>query len=647
LLGYEGSVLAGEQASDHCFLKVNPMFIKPTKVALACAGILATISTAPAQSNSEFNPVVVSASRTEQSLSDVLPSVSVITRADLDRSQAKTLADALQGEPGFEFGRNGGPGGVTSIFLRGSDSKNIVILVDGVKTQTDNLGSLQFSNVPMSSVERIEVLRGNAGALYGESAIGGVINIITKSGKGDPKASALLSYGSRNTSEVAVGYSGEVNQTSFSLNLSRLDTDGFSAKKANGLNNPDRDGTSNESFVGRLSQKVSRDTEFGLTTQVVRNKTSFDGDSFITGSLTNVDVFENNSDTLGLFASSRLSTNLKSRFDVLWSSLTYKDMKNEGLRPSDDYADGLQKGKQTTYRFSNNYDVNDSHQINFGLESSDAQYELSSYTNATNIRKSKAAYVGTLKKFDQFDIQANLRRDVLDGYRLNSTVNEYQKNTYLLGLGYRLTNNYRLTATTSTGFRAPAPYEFVANQDLRPELNQSNELGVSYVAPTTNIRLVYFDTKAKDAIYYNPYAGWGEYQNMNVKNNGAELSIRQLFGATSLKVSYTNQDPVNADINLQQARRAKEFGSIDLNHQLGKYQIGGLLYWSGTRKDSDFSSTTMSSYTVLNLYASYRIDKEWVARLRVENAGDTNYELASGFNTPGRGVFATLQYQPK
>jgi vitamin B12 transporter len=638
-------VLAGEQASDHCFLKVNPMFFRPTKVALACAGIFATISTTQAQTNSEFNPVVVSASRFEQSLSDVLPSVSVITRADLDRSQAKTLADALQGEPGFEFGRNGGPGGVTSIFLRGSDSKNIVILVDGVKTQTDNLGSLQFANVPMSSVERIEVLRGNAGALYGESAIGGVINIITKSGKGLPKASALLSYGSRNTSEVAVGYSGEVNQTSFSLNLSRLETDGFSAKKANGVNNPDKDGTSNESFVGRLSQKVSRDTEFGLTTQVVRNKTSFDGDSFISGSLTNVDVFENNSDTLGLFATSRLSTNLKSRFDVLWSSLTYKDMKNGALRPSDDYADGLQKGKQTTYRFSNNYDLNDSQQINFGLESSDAQYELSSFTNATNIRKSKAAYVGTLKKFDQFDIQANLRRDVLDGYRLNSTVNEYQKNTYLLGLGYRLTSNYKLTATTSTGFRAPAPYEFVANQNLRPESNQSNELGVSYIALSTNIRLVYFDTKAKDAIYYHPsnYS----YQNMNVKNNGAELAVRQLFGATSLKVSYTNQNPINTDINLQQARRAKEFGSVDLNHQLGKYQIGGLLYWSGARKDSDFNTTTMTSYTVLNLYASYRIDKEWITRLRVENAGDTNYELASGFNTPGRGVFATLQYQPK
>jgi vitamin B12 transporter len=497
----------------------------------------------------------------------------------------------------------------------------------------------------MSSVERIEVLRGNAGALYGESAIGGVINIITKSGKGDPKASALLSYGSRNTSEVAVGYSGEVNQTSFSLNLSRLDTDGFSAKKANGVNNPDKDGTFNESFVGRLSQKISKDTEFGLTTQVVRNKTSFDGDSFISGSLTNSDVFENNSDTLGLYATTRMGANLRSRFDVLWSSLTYKDFKNGALRPSGDYADGLQKGKQTTYRFSNNYDLNDSHQINFGLETSDSEYELSSYTNATNIRKSKAAYVGTLKKFDQFDIQSNLRRDVLEGYRLNSAVNEYQKNTYLFGLGYRLTSNYRLTATTSTGFRAPAPYEFMASQSLRPELNQSNEFGVNHITPTRNIRLVYFDTKAKDAIYYNPNND--SYQNMNVKNNGAELSVQQLFGSTRLKVSYTNQNPINTDINLQQARRAKEFGSVDLNHQLGKYQIGGLLYWSGTRKDSDFNTTTMASYTVLNLYASYRIDKEWIARLRVENAGDTNYELASGYNTPGRGVFATLQYQPK
>jgi vitamin B12 transporter len=145
------------------------MFIKPTKVALACAGIFATISTAPAQTNLE--PVVVIASGFEQPLSKVLPSASVITRSDLDRTQAKTLVEALQGEVGFEFGRNGGPGTVTSLFLRGADSKNIVVMIDGVRSQTDNLGSIQLTDIPLSSVERIEILRGNAGALYGESAI--------------------------------------------------------------------------------------------------------------------------------------------------------------------------------------------------------------------------------------------------------------------------------------------------------------------------------------------------------------------------------------------------------------------------------------------------------------------------------------------
>jgi vitamin B12 transporter len=134
---------------------------------------------------------------------------------------------------------------------------------------------------------------------------------------------------------------------------------------------------------------------------------------------------------------------------------------------------------------------------------------------------------------------------------------------------------------------------------------------------------------------------------MNVKNRGFEASGKKILGSTSIKASFTKQNPINTVINLLQARRAKEFGSVDLNHQLGKYQFGGLLYWSGSRKDRDSNSIVMPSYTVLNLYASYRIDKEWVARLRVENAGDTNYELASGFNTPGRGVFATLQYQPK
>jgi vitamin B12 transporter len=638
-------VLAGEQASDHCFLKVNPMFTKPTKVALACAGIFATISTAQAQTNLE--PVVVIASGFEQPLSKVLPSASVITRSDLDRTQAKTLVEALQGEAGFEFGRNGGPGTTTSLFLRGADSKNIVVMIDGVRSQTDNLGSLQLIDIPLSSVERIEILRGNAGALYGESAIGGVINIITKSGKGDPKANALVTYGSRNTSETAVGYSGEVNKTKFSINASRFDTDGFSAKKATSQNNPDKDGYTNESMSGKISHQIQPGTEIGLSTQIVRGKTAFDRTS------TDNDVFQSGTNNFGIFGVTNLTSKLRSRLDIVNSNFTYKDSSN-GI-PIRYY--GVQEGKQNTYRLSNFYELSDTQQISFGLDKTQSEYDVFQFANIknnTNLRDVKGAFIGSLKKIGALDIQANLRRDELNAsYQAhrdsyggeNYFKGKYAKNTYLLGLGYQLTPVYRLTATSSTGFRAPSPAEFSGSANLRPETNKSNEAGILYSTQNTNLRLVYFDTQANDALYYNPNTF--VYENMNVKNKGFEVSGKKMFGSTSIKASFTKQNPINTDINLQQARRAKEFGSVDLNHQLGKYQVGGLLYWSGTRKDSDFSSTAMASYTVLNLYASYRIDKEWVARLRVENAGDTNYELASGYNTPGRGAFVTLQYQPK
>ena len=154
---------------------------------------LAMAAGAQAQSL-EINPVVISAARVEQPLSQALTSVSVITRQALDKSHAPTLAPLLPGEAGFEFGRNGGPGTTTSFFLRGQNSINVVIMVDGVRSQIDSIGALQVLDVPLSQIERIEVLRGNASALYGDAAIGGVISITTRSGKGPPAAYRPVAY---------------------------------------------------------------------------------------------------------------------------------------------------------------------------------------------------------------------------------------------------------------------------------------------------------------------------------------------------------------------------------------------------------------------------------------------------------------------
>ena len=177
--------------------------------------------------------VVVTATRVEQPLADVLASVSVISRSDIDKAQAQSLAELLASEAGLEFARNGGPGTVTSFFLRGQESRNTVILIDGVRTQVDQLGALQITDMPLAMIEKIEVLKGNASALYGDAAVGGVINIFTRGAAAKSGAFGDVSMGSRNTNSVNVGYGSAVGGTKFNVSAGGYKTSGFSSKNSN------------------------------------------------------------------------------------------------------------------------------------------------------------------------------------------------------------------------------------------------------------------------------------------------------------------------------------------------------------------------------------------------------------------------------
>ncbi len=593
-----------------------------------------------AQQN-QLDPVVVTARGYDQPLSEVLPSVSVITRNDIDRLQARHLAELMQGEPGFEFGRNGGPGTITSFFLRGADSKNVAVFIDGVRAQTDNIGSINLTDIPLNNVERVEILRGNASALYGEAAIGGVINIKTRMGTGEPNGYGKITVGSRNTTDLSAGYGGKINDTRFNLSFSSFETAGFSAKNTPS-SNPDKDGYRNLAASASIVQKLGATTEAGVVVNSVRAKVDYDEFSFVR---TDNDVFETDTDNVSAFLKTSLIKNVVTRLEVTHSNFTYRDLKNGSPRTSADYKDGIQQGEQTSYGLSNLYAIDETANISFGANHSASTYALSSYTNATNYRNSTGVYLGGDKKLGNLSVQANLRRDELEAGREGGVSNDYGKTTHLLGFGYQLTEQFRLTATHSTGFRAPAPYEFIKSPNLKPEMDTTNEAGVEYRNAISRFRVVYFDTKSTDAIYYNPtnYT----YQNLNVHNRGIETTGEISANGYTAKLSYTSQDPVNTDLNIQQARRAKEFASLQLFKDIGATSLGGKLIWSGSRKDSDFSNTRLASYTVLNLFASYKINPEWTTRLMLENVTNEKYELASGYNTPGRGVFISLQYQPK
>jgi len=594
----------------------------------------------------ELNPVVISATRTVQPLSEVLSSVSVITRQDIEKSQAPSLADLLQGEAGFEFGRNGGPGSTTSFFLRGQNSINVVLLIDGVRSQVDGIGALQVTDMPLAQIERIEILRGNASALYGDAAVGGVISVWTRQGKGEPAAYGSVTLGSRNTYGLHAGVGGTVNDLSFHVQGGRAGSDGFSAMNPsmNARVNPDNDGYSKEYVSANLDKKVAADFNMGLRLQSTRAQADFDsGSSFAGDKPSDLNLLKSHNDQASLYARKAITDHWVSGLDFSHSSLGYENTKNGIL-----LNDGTLKGTQDALRWFNTVQARKQSSFIFGIDKSIDHYSASGSYGYGMRREGMGYFAGLTEKIDRWTFQLNARRDQIQLSRSDDygTVGSVQNiNSGLLGLGYALTSAWRLTATVSSGFRAPTAYEVSTNTQVKSENYVSKEVGVSYVAGDALARLVYFQTDTRDAIDYDP-----DYRAVNIgqtQNKGLEASLRSQWMGNNIRASLVDQDPRNMTLGMPQARRAKTYGSFDISRPWAGYDIGAKLYASGERKDSPYSSTLLGGYAVWSFYASRKIDERWTARLRLENAFDKSYQLASGYNTPGRSVLATLQYSPK
>lgn len=611
---------------------------------------LAIASLAHAQ-DVELNPVVVSATRMEQPLSEVLPSVSVITRSDIEKSQAPTLADLLQGEAGVEFGRNGGPGSVTSFFLRGQNSVNMVILVDGVRTQVDGGGSLTVTDLPLDTVERVEVLRGNASALYGEAAIGGVINIFTRKSKGSAKAYGNLQVGSMNTRGATAGYGGVTGDLSLDLLVGSSYTKGLSAinPAQYASANSDKDGSQTTFGNVRLEKRLSADRQVGLRMSVKSTDTDFDSSS---GAVTDRHLYKTQTETANVFWREAVTADWLSQLDVTYSHFANDSMKNDALATN--YLgtpNGEYRGNQTNVRWFNTYAVQPKSIVNFGLDYSDETY---SQLNTYEAKRNLSGYFAGLKhEQDHWTLQLNVRGDDVSLDRVASGVSstkDSHASSYLAGLGYALTPEWRLTTSISTGFRTPTASELMGyggTLALVPEKHKAEEIGINYQAGAVLGRLVYFHTRSQNAIawtgnsncYVNCYENIGE-----TRNQGIELSAKTIWLGHTIRVSAVSQDPWNVSDNAALLRRAKNYGTLDVSRSMGQYEIGTKLYAAGMRNDI---GSTLSGYATLALYASRKIDDNWIARARLENAFDKQYQLAYGYNTPGRGLYLTLHYSPK
>jgi vitamin B12 transporter len=642
-----------------------------------------------------LDPVVVIGSKIEQPLSNVLPSVTVITKEEIQKSQAQSIADLLQGEPGFEFTRNGGPGNISSFFLRGENSVNVAIYVDDVRVGTDGLSNIDTSALPNpATIDHIEILRGNAGALYGESAIGGVINIYTKADSNNaPKAYATVSMGTYKTFEEVIGVGGRTGDTKFNINLNQQTSSGFAP-----INNtvypfqyinPNAGASNSQGINATISQILTKDIELGANARYQMSNIKYDDISagpcgnLNLGYCTGVgdgsgpnSIFNMKTETtdLGVFSKFNIYTNWKSRVDYSYSKILYDFSSSEttsNVPTLNTFSNYETIVSSDNIKWNNIYSINKNNQITFGID-----YSLQRYSDGfgdTMQRTSQGLYSGYLLKISNLDLQLNARHDALNinedgsGYPTAS----YGSNTGLFGVGYWITDNFKLTSSISSGFRAPSAGEIFGltqmnagantyNPSLKPETHTSVDYGAEFVNRFTTTRITHFDTSTSNQITYlgsfNNYNGG--YTNIGkVRNKGFEFSERAKWGGYTIVSAYTLQNPVDQSTGMTLLRRAKEYGSFMLDKSFGendRFDLGSKVILSGSRSDAFYdpntranTNVTLSSYQIWSFFAGMKINDEYLLRANIENAFNENYETVYGYNTPGKTLRLTLIYQQK
>lgn len=576
--------------------------------------------------------VVVTASRMPQSLNKAIADTTVLNEQDIKKSGATDVSALLRVLPGVEVVQTGGLGAGAGVFMRGASDKQILVLLDGVRVGSATTGTTAIEHLMLDSIERIEVVRGNVSSLYGSEAIGGVIQLFTRQGRGAPAFNASAGAGSHGTQRVAAGFSGEVNGTSFSVNAGNVKTNGLSAinpllaPKAN----PNNNGYNNNTLDAQIKHAINADHLLSATVYSTRGNISTDSAFGLPTTVYNL-VDNINKSSLAS----------EDQFSEIWHSQVRLAQGTDDLRY---YTNGAQtssyKTQSNQFSWQNNLKIADGHFVSLAAERL-AQTVTSSVAFSRPGRNVNSLLAGYSGEFGGQQVQLNLRQDRYSDFGT--------ANTGLLGYGVAFAGSWRATASISNAFKAPTfndmywPLQFgyQGNPNVKPERSQNREAGLHYAANGQRVDAVYFDNRIADLIAVN--AAFTTVTNISQAHIvGQELSYAGDFGNKHLQAGMTFQNPRNGTTGAVLPRRAKQFGSVSAWHDFGDWNMGAEVRFSGARMDG---ARTLHGYELFNLTTRYQIAKNLSLSGRVDNLFNRNYSEAYSYNTPGRILFVGLTYQ--
>lgn len=621
---------------DACFIKKKFMSNfrfspqrAPVRLLLPVA-LLAMQAPAQSYETQSLPAVVVTATRQEQLMSDLIADVTLISREQIERSTARTLGELLSEQIGIQMTRSGAPGTTEGIFIRGANSNHTLFLVDGVRVGSATAGTPSIDVITLSQIDRVEILRGGASSLYGADAIGGVIQVFTKSKSGAAGTTLSAGAGSYGSRDLSFSHSGNLDKFGYGITFGESASRGINVN-TNSLAtnyNKDADGFNAKNFSAYLTYKLN-DAEVGYRLLVSRMFSRFDSASYdaaFGGPYNAGSDWKNTHDVT--------SNNFwfKKKLSNRWeSSLTASLMTDKFITtPSSTYPNEQDMFQTTGNQFGWKNDYTSS--VGKFLLGYDYLEQSISSTNTFDrtSRINNSVYAGYTASFGKNAVQLNVRRD--DNSQFGG------KNTKSISYAYRPTDAYKIFASIGTSFKAPTFNDLyfpniigtgAGNPSLQPESALNRELGLSYVNSAFSATVTGFLNNVSNLIVWSDIGdGFYTYSPSNVgsaKIEGVEFSTRYAFTNLEVGLNLTAQSATDAQTGKHLPLRSNNYGTLFALYRNGDWKIRPELTGQSQVFSDAANTDSMGGFVLFNLAVEKSLDKKTTLWLKAKNILDKNY----------------------
>jgi vitamin B12 transporter len=550
----------------------------------------------------------------------------VVDRAAIEASTARTLPELLARTPGLQSSANGGRGKTSNVFIRGAEARHTILLVDGVRIGSATAGIPNWETIPVEMIERIEILKGPASALYGSDGVAGVVQVFTKKGTQGFHPYAALTAGGRGHWDASAGLSGGNAGWTYAFGAQRTEEKGFNATQPYapfGNFNADRDSFRQSAVNGSLGWRFSDRWRADASLLASDGRSQYDDGPGV--------------DSLAALRSLAASVAVKGRVLPAWQTELALARGNDTNNSVRAVFPGSFRTEQTQWTWQNNVDT----PVGVALAGLEHRVQKVSATTAYTVtdRTIDSVFAGLNGNAGGHSWQLNARQD------RNSQFGD--ADTWFAGYGYRFTPAWRVHASYGTSFVAPSFNQLYfpgfGNPALQPERGRNRDFGVTYTRGAHEVKLVRFDNRIRGFMTNTTLP----VNIPRVRIDGWSLAYAGKVGALGLSASADSLDPRNEVTGARLPRRAKEQYTVAADYKLGAWSFGGSLLHVGGRFDDVANRTALGGYTTADAFVTWQFAKDLSLQLKLNNLADKRYETAYGYNQPGREVYATLRWQPK